>query len=146
MCLRPLSFKYRVRRVASEAGLVGWNTVILEVRGGEVMQIIHAQALPPGRHGVAGNTELRLFGSFHVNLKSHGQTDRWKNEQGREGQNFPSSCGCYRRAKREQSDKKDRQADQNVQNHDGSAHHISFFILSWLLCGTPVEGFRVYSS
>ena len=65
----------RVVCVAGITGHVRWNSVVLKVLSGNISGIVHVEASTVGLHRVAGNAELRLFGTLHVNVHSSHNTE-----------------------------------------------------------------------
>ena len=68
----PEPAKHRIVCVAGVAGLVGWDAVILKVRGGKVNRVIHIKAATVRLHDVAGEAERRALGSFEFRRNAHG--------------------------------------------------------------------------
>ena len=70
------------------ASLIGWDTVILEVRGSEVGWIVHIQTTTMRIHGMAGQAEIGTLGLLKFRRKAHGHTEQRQKEQNEESEDL----------------------------------------------------------
>jgi hypothetical protein len=109
------------------AGRIGRHPVILEMLGGNMIGVIHVEALSVGNHDVARNAESSLFGALHVRVHAAHNAESGKHTQANESHDLPASRTRKRRPN--QKDRGQCDAEHNLTNENPN-QRTSFRLLS----------------